>query len=621
MEDKKKIGTLTITCVLTGILLFSSCSTVTKANLTKSETQEIAQYILDKLPCDKDKIVSYLWGPVSAGDTIMGTKEHVYDIPCSGYVLYIDLYPAANLFHPVQYVFLAQSTAQITVFNANSPPANMKDYQIIDSPFARILQTAQNRRAPIPGGQKPAFHAGDDTRYAVLMSGGYDSSWNWPRYWNDLQNMFITLKYVYGFPDDNIITLCSDGLDPAVDQANGQNSNPDFDGDGIPDIKYSCILSNVDLVFSSLAANFTEGDKLFVFTTDHGASVNGQEVDENLWNHEVLHDYHFADLLAAFPDCEKLCTLEPCYSGGFLDNIIVPPGPIVASSACAYNEESWAMGPDYVYDTYVFHWTAAMKGEDAYGVPVNADANGDGKVTFDEAYNYAKSQDTDNEHPQLGDYPEGCATTISLWVSKLPPQNITEPTGPDKGITGRTYSFSTSATEPDNESLYYQFDWGDGNRSEWYGPYTQGTVGNGSHIWPDSGVFSVRARAKDTVGVQCKWSTPHNITITTLPTLKIQNIRVVNGRLHSTITNIGTVNSYDMNWSISLKGGLILFGKQTTATNQKLTVGLSTDIASHVIIGFGKTTITVKLETQGEVFERNATATIMLFFIKNLQDV
>ena len=68
-----------------------------------------------------------------------------------------------------------------------------------------------------------------------------------------------------------------------------------------------------------------------------------------------------------------------------------------------------------MYDTYVFHWTAAIKGEDAYGVPVDADYNSDGTVTMDEAFLYAETHDQSDEDPQYGDYPVGVGAGISLW--------------------------------------------------------------------------------------------------------------------------------------------------------------------------------------------------------------
>jgi len=79
------------------------------------------------------------------------------------------------------------------------------------------------------------------------------------------------------------------------------------------------------------------------------------------------------------------------------------------------------MGPNYLYDTYVFHWTAAVKGEDAYGTPVNADYNGDGLITMDEAYRYAEVHDLENEDPQYDDYPNGVGQGISLWPTGIGP--------------------------------------------------------------------------------------------------------------------------------------------------------------------------------------------------------
>ncbi|MBC8204598.1 MAG: T9SS type A sorting domain-containing protein, partial [FCB group bacterium] len=257
--------------------------------------------------------------------------------------------------------------------------------------------------------------------WAVLMNGGHNSSNNHVRYWNDISNIYIALNSVYGFADDKIIVLCSDGRNPAPDQSNGQNSDPDLDGDGDEDINYPCVLAAIDAVFDSLSDILTESDKLFIFSTDHGSSDGGWSTHFNLWNEESLFDWHFAELLEALPQCEIICTFEPCYSGGFLDDVVVPPGPIVASSACRHDQVSWAMPPNYMYDTYVFHWTAAVKGEDAYGVPVNADYNGDGIVTMDEAFRYAEIHDTSNEDPQYSDYPLNVGAGLSLWPTSAGP--------------------------------------------------------------------------------------------------------------------------------------------------------------------------------------------------------
>jgi hypothetical protein len=262
------------------------------------------------------------------------------------------------------------------------------------------LMAAPNVRAPraaVKAAPRKTPRGGE--YYAVLMNGGYSSGNNHVRYWNDLSNIYITLVDVYGYKDENIIVLCSDGLDPAPDQSNGLNSDPDLDGDGDDDIMYSCVLSNVQAVFSDLATTLTVDDQLFIFATDHGSSVSGWDTDMNLWNTEVLHDWQFQNLIDALPPLNIIVTLEPCYSGGFEDNTTHLP-PRVFSSACAYNEVSWAMPPDYVYDTYVFFWTAAVKGEDAYGNPCDADLNGDMLISMHEAFIFAEAHDISDETPQ-----------------------------------------------------------------------------------------------------------------------------------------------------------------------------------------------------------------------------
>jgi hypothetical protein len=515
LNNKNKNKTIVHACVLAGVLLFASASTLISATVPKAESEVVAHYILDQLSINEESVLSYVWGPISTGDQILATKQHIFDVSSPGYVLYIDLYPTANLFHPVKYVFCAEPSKELLVFDAQSPPQNFNDYHVVDTAFSQLFYSAENRRAPIPDKTTPNPNKGArDNRWAVLMNGGYDSGNNHVRYWNDLSNIYITLNNVYEIPDENIIVLCSDGLDPAVDQSNGQNSNPDLDGDGDADIMYSCVLSNVDAVFAGLAANFTGTEKLFVFTTDHGSTAGGYDTIENLWNYEELTDAHFAELLAAVPASEIICTLEPCFSGGFLDNVVVPPGPIVATSACRYDEYSWAMPPDYVYDTYVFHWTAAVKGEDAYGVPVDADANQDGLITMDEAYAYAIAHDTDSESPQYGEYPEGTGASLSLKVSSNPPAQPTKPVGPSLGIWNIEYSYTSSTTEPDGEQIFYMFDWGDGNNSGWIGPYSSGQTGTGSHIWTALGNYTVKVKARDIWGSSSKWSEPLTVTIT-----------------------------------------------------------------------------------------------------------
>jgi hypothetical protein len=266
------------------------------------------------------------------------------------------------------------------------------------------------------------------------------------------------------------------------------------------------------MVFAELADTLDGGSELFIFQTDHGSQVSGWETLFNLWDQEELLDSHFAELLEALPDCEIVCTFEPCFSGGFLDDIVVPPGPIVASSACRHDEYSWAM-ENLEYDEYVFYWTAAVNGEDAYGEPHDADFNDDGIVTMDEAFIYAEAHDEQSESPQYGDYPEGIGAIFSLWHGSDPPETPTTPEGPVEWVRDVETTFSTSAIDPDGEQVYYKFDWGDGNFSDWVGPYNSGETGEASHAWENLGDYEIKAIAKDVHGVQSEWSEPAILSI------------------------------------------------------------------------------------------------------------
>jgi hypothetical protein len=446
------------------------------------------------------------------------------------------------------------------------------------------------------------------------MNGGYNQGNNHVRYWNDLSNIYIALNHGYGFPDENIIVLCSDGLDPAPDQSNGQNSNPDLDGDGDDDIMYSCVLSNIDMVFADLANNLTEANELFIFQTDHGSSSGGWNTVFNLWNYEELTDAHFAELLETLPDCEIICTFEPCFSGGFLDDIVVPPGPIVASSACRHDEYSWAMN-NLEYDEYVFHWTAAVNWEDAYGEPVDADYNEDGIITMDEAFIYAETHDVQPEDPQYGDYPENLGSNISLNIENLPPENPSKPSGPDEGLTKINYTFYTSTTDPEEDQIYYLFDWGDNTTTNWLGPHNSGDVIQATHTWIEAGDYKIQVKAKDQNDRESNWSDPHSIHILKAPYLKVEQIYGGFFKVSAVIRNLGEIEATNIQWSITFDGGAII-GRETTGTIPKIPSGENITVNSNLVLGFGELTVTTKAKIPENEHEKTNNGFAYFIYIK-----
>ena len=105
----------------------------------------------------------------------------------------------------------------------------------------------------------------------------------------------------------------------------------------------------------------------------------------------------------------------------------------------------------------------------------------------------------------------GCEET-----SNNPPYTPSTPSGPSSGNTGTSYSYSTSATDPDVDQVKYTFDWDDGTTSE-TGLVNSGTTVSRSHSWGSAGTYYVRVKATDSEGAPSGWSASKSVTTTCTP--------------------------------------------------------------------------------------------------------
>lgn len=107
---------------------------------------------------------------------------------------------------------------------------------------------------------------------------------------------------------------------------------------------------------------------------------------------------------------------------------------------------------------------------------------------------------------------------IKIWTdnghSNFPPEKPERPSGPSAGFPNTKYKYSTSTDDPDKDQIMYQFDWGDGTRSSWLGPYGSGKRINYSHIWAGEGTYKIRVRARDNPhGEFSDWSDPMDLAV------------------------------------------------------------------------------------------------------------
>jgi hypothetical protein len=295
-------------------------------------------------------------------------------------------------------------------------------------------------------------------RYAVLIVGGVDPGNNHVRYWNEEKCMYNLLKDA-GYTDANIYVLYADGVARDADMT----------------VDYAATKANITTVFNALAEKMRDNDTLFIMTSDHGdgflrvgvdaghpAGMYGGVVDTSgdetdalseaaynldingnghktdtvgvdealcLWNWGSITDDEFATELNKITHYDRIVVdMEQCFSGGFVRDLLGPRRVIM--TAANEGQFSWARwdtaSGSYTYDMFEYHFLAALRGTTPdTGASVNADTNGDGKVSLLEAYQYARTHDTAAEETWYND------------IGAMPPVN-NPGTGNPQGALGAT---------------------------------------------------------------------------------------------------------------------------------------------------------------------------------------
>gem|GEM_PF-5266641 len=205
--------------------------------------------------------------------------------------------------------------------------------------------------------------------------------------------------------------------------------------------------------------------------------------------------------------------------------------------------------------------------------------------------------------------------TAYFTYTDAPPDTPHTPTGPITGNTGITYNYTTTTTDPENDQIYYQWNWNDGTISEWIGPYNSNTLANATHQWQSPGTYAITVKAKDMIGKESAWSPTQPITISSAQDLQIQKITGGFLKIKTSIINTGLTNATNIQWNITLHG-YVLIGKETHGTIPFLPTGNETTINSHPIIGFGKTMITVTISCKESSDTKNQYGVILFFLIK-----
>jgi hypothetical protein len=152
----------------------------------------------------------------------------------------------------------------------------------------------------------------------------------------------------------------------------------------------------------------------------------------------------------------------------------------------------------------------------------------DHAVTFGDMYvramnRYIKTSMNDGDYKTVEEWQPFGDPTLAIAEASQPPAKPSTPSGQAQGTAGNEYSYSTHTTDPEGDKVYYMFDWGDGTKSSWLGPYNSGATASASKTWAKKGTYSVKVIAKDTHASLSIWSDPTNVTMPYIPNRPLLN--------------------------------------------------------------------------------------------------
>ena len=102
---------------------------------------------------------------------------------------------------------------------------------------------------------------------------------------------------------------------------------------------------------------------------------------------------------------------------------------------------------------------------------------------------------------------------VSSCKKNRPPDVPAVPNGPAVCFVDTTYSFTTTATDPDGDSVAVRFAWSDSSVSNWSGWFGSGDVVAPTHAWSDTGTYQVCAQAQDQKERSSGWSGAHTVQV------------------------------------------------------------------------------------------------------------
>ncbi len=204
--------------------------------------------------------------------------------------------------------------------------------------------------------------------------------------------------------------------------------------------------------------------------------------------------------------------------------------------------------------------------------------------------------------------------SVLIWSDNpnRSPYEPDKPNGPLQGLEKVDHTFSANTTDPEDNNIFYQFDWGNDVYSKWYGPFNSSVTVEATYAWGEPGEYEVCVWAKDVHDKKSDWSEPHIITILdnkppSAPTMQGKRV-VKTGEPYDLTISSKDPEGHNVSYYIDWGDGDIEYWLGPYNSGKKVTF-------SHYFNDGG--TLTINTTARDELFDESPEQSLKIFIIKN----
>ena len=192
-----------------------------------------------------------------------------------------------------------------------------------------------------------AIEFGDPENYAVLFAGGIRIAKNFPRYYNNVKNLYEHLVNDRDLKPENIYVLYADGTDDSDDLTSG-NTTSNSDMTYAENVMAGTGANLEDVLVNVLSPIIDRNDHFFFWTFDHGGGTSNAPgtTDEEVlsgWG-DSISDEDLEEWLDTIDAGRTTYVFGQCFAGGMLDNLEPLNSFMHGSAATNHYESSYGDG-------------------------------------------------------------------------------------------------------------------------------------------------------------------------------------------------------------------------------------------------------------------------------------